>query len=140
MAERSLSIVFGTPTTGSSCSENSRAATPSVSSPPIATRASSPASAKLRSTSSTPPSTLYGFVREVPITVPPRGSSPETSRIVSAVVSASTRPRQPLRTPTTSEPRPNDRRATARITAFSPGQSPPPVRIPTRFMVQQSRD
>jgi hypothetical protein len=111
------------------------AATPRVSSPPITTSASSPASAKLRRTSSTPPSTLYGFVRDVPITVPPRGSSPETSRMVSAVVSASTSPRQPFRTPTTSYPRPNDRRATARMTAFSPGQSPPPVRIPTRFIV-----
>ena len=42
VAERSLSIVFGTPTTGSSCSAKSREATPSVSSPPIATRASRP--------------------------------------------------------------------------------------------------
>ncbi len=40
MPFRSLSIVFGTPTTGRLSSANSLAATPSVSSPPIATSAS----------------------------------------------------------------------------------------------------
>ena len=58
----------------------SRAATPSVSSPPIATSASSPSRSKVASTFSTPPSTLYGFVRVVPRIVPPRGRIPETSR------------------------------------------------------------
>ena len=50
---------------------------------------------------------------------------------VSGVSSFSTSPRQPARMPITSCPRSNDRRATARMTAFSPGQSPPPVRMPT---------
>ena len=36
--------------------------------------------AKFASTASTPPSSLYGFVRDVPRIVPPRGSSPEISR------------------------------------------------------------
>src|SRR4051812_45459894 len=39
-------------------------------------------------------------------------------------------PRQPSRTPITSWPCAHERRATARMTAFRPGQSPPPVRIP----------
>ena len=39
-------------------------------------------------------------------------------------------PRQPSRTPTTSCPRDHERRATARMTAFRPGQSPPPVSTP----------
>ena len=42
-------------------------------------------------------------------------------------------PRQPSRTPTTSCPRDHDRRATARMTAFRPGQSPPPVSTPIRI-------
>src|SRR4029078_5115172 len=47
----------------------------------------------------------------------------------------STRPRQPSRTPTIVCPRVSERRVTARITAFRPGQSPPPVRTPTLFAI-----
>src|SRR5918996_3014024 len=65
--------------------------------------------------------------------VPPRGRIPEIARASSGVNVPSTIPRQPSRTPTTSCPRSRERRVTARMTAFSPGQSPPPVRIPTRF-------
>ena len=86
---------------------------------------------KFASTFSTPPSTLYGFVRVVPRIVPPRGRIPETSRRPSGSTIPSTSPRQPSRTPTTSQPRSSARRVTARMTAFSPGQSPPPVRIPS---------
>ena len=50
-----------------------------------------------------------------------------------ARTSPSTSPRHPARIPTTSSPRTCERRATARMTAFRPGQSPPPVRIPTRI-------
>ena len=72
---RSLSIVLGTPTTLTprSCS---LVATPRVSSPPIATRASTPRSARLSLICSTPPSTLNGLVREEPRIVPPRGQDP----------------------------------------------------------------
>ena len=42
-------------------------------------------------------------------------------------------PRQPFSTPTVSCPSSHSRRQTARITAFRPGQSPPPVSIPTRI-------
>src|SRR3954471_22779847 len=62
--------------------------------------------------------------------VPPRVRIPEISRGPSGWKSCSTIPRQPSRTPTTSCPRDHDRRATARMTAFSPGQSPPPVSTP----------
>jgi hypothetical protein len=126
-----LSIVFGTPTTGKSCSACSRVATPSVSSPPIATSASRPKPLKWSRTFSTPPSSLYGFVRVVPMIVPPRGRIPEISRGPSGSNTPSTSPRQPSRTPRTSSPRVKERRATARMTALRPGQSPPPVRIPT---------
>ena len=80
-----------------------------------------------------PPSTLYGFVRDVPMIVPPRGRIPEISRGPSGWKSCSTIPRQPSRTPTTSCPRDHDRRATARMTALRPGQSPPPVSTPIRI-------
>ena len=55
---------------------------------------------------------------------------PGDLRAPSGSKSCSTIPRQPSRTPTTSWPRAHERRATARITAFRPGQSPPPVRTP----------
>src|SRR5207249_11590586 len=51
--------------------------------------------------------------------------------------SSSTSPRHPSRTPKTSYPRWNDLRPTARITALSPGQSPPPVRMPIRFATRE---
>ena len=76
---------------------------------------------------------LVGFVRLVPMIVPPRGRIPEISGRPSGWNSRSTMPRHPSRTPTTSSPRCHERRATARITAFRPGQSPPPVRTPMRM-------
>src|SRR5262245_16880990 len=57
---------------------------------------------------------------------------PETSRRPSGAKIPSVRPFQPLRTATISWPRSVERRTTARMTALSPGQSPPPVRIPIR--------
>src|SRR5665213_2354257 len=57
---------------------------------------------------------------------------PEMSeRLNSTRSPAPVRPDQPLRTPITVSPAANAERATARIAAFSPGASPPPVRIPT---------
>src|SRR5207248_908226 len=44
-----------------------------------------------------------------------------------------TRPSKPSSMPRTSHPNPTDVFTAARITAFSAGQSPPPVRIPTRM-------
>ena len=76
---------------------------------------------------------LYGFVREVPMIVPPRGRIPEISRGPSGSISPSTSPFQPARTPSTSCPLANDLRPTARMTAFRPGQSPPPVSTPIRI-------
>jgi hypothetical protein len=49
----------------------------------------------------TPPSILYGLVRDVPMIVPPRGRMPVTSRAVSGSRSFSTSPRQPSAIPTT---------------------------------------
>ena len=91
------------------CSAWRRDATPRVSSPPTATSASIPSRSMFSSTRSTPPSTRYGFVRDVPMIVPPRGRMPETSRGPSSSASPSISPRQPSRTPTTR----------------SPGQAPP---------------
>ena len=56
------------------------------------------------------------------------------SRAPSGLVVPSISPRQPCRMPTTSSPRSSARRVTARITAFRPGQSPPPVRMPIRIV------
>src|SRR5829696_1337315 len=77
---RAGQIVFGTPTTGNECSAWSRAATPNVSSPPTATRASKLSAFTVSRTFWTPSSLLKGFVREVPRIVPPRGRSPEIAR------------------------------------------------------------
>src|SRR3954453_15840082 len=87
----------------------------------------------LSSTFSTPPSSLYGFVRLVPRIVPPRGRIPETSRSERSRNVPSTRPRQPSTMPTQSQPSASELRTTARMTAFKPGQSPPPVSMPTVF-------
>ena len=57
-------------------SPSSLRATPSVSSPPIAMSASMRSRASVASTCRGPSSDLYGFVRDVPRIVPPRGSSP----------------------------------------------------------------
>src|SRR3954469_22071764 len=99
----------------------------------MATIASRPRARMFSSTLSTPRSSLYGFVRLVPMIVPPRGRIPETSRSARSRNSPSTSPRQPSRMPTESQPAASASRTTARITALSPGQSPPPVRMPTVF-------
>src|SRR5215471_2792342 len=67
--------------------------------------------------------------------VPPRGRIPETCEGPRSSKIGSTSPRQPSRTATTSQPSASARRTTARMTALSPGQSPPPVRIPTLFAI-----
>src|SRR5258708_32297126 len=130
-------MVLGTPTTFTPCS-CSRAATPRVSSPPIATSASMPRSARLpwiRSSPERPPlaaDSPSGLVRDVPRIVPPRGRMPRTAWTSRGTVSPSSGPRQPSRNPTNSYPYScTPLRTTARMTAFRPGQSPPPVRTPT---------
>src|SRR3984957_7978847 len=132
-------MVLGTPTTLTPCS-NSLVATPRVSSPPMAISASTPRPARLsliRSTPDTPlppASGFSGFVRDEPRIVPPRGRMPRTAWTSSGTVSPSSGPRQPSRNPTNSRPYScMPLRTTARITAFKPGQSPPPVRTPTRM-------
>src|SRR5215470_6235661 len=132
-------MVLGTPTTGtpSACSD---AATPRVSSPPIATSASTPSPARLpltRSSPDRPPlaaDSASGLVREVPMIVPPRGRIPRTAWVSSGTVSPSSGPRHPSRNPRNSYPYSGTPvRTKARITAFSPGQSPPPVSTPIRM-------
>ena len=132
--DRSLSMVLGTPTTFTPRSA-SLVATPRVSSPPIATRASTPVLARLSLICSTPPSILNGLVRLEPRMVPPRGRIPRTCGTPSSIVMPSSGPFQPSRNPTNSKPcTPTPLRTTARITAFSPGQSPPPVSTPMRIL------
>ncbi len=66
--------------------------------------------------------------------VPPRGRMPRTAATSSGIVSFSSGPFQPSRKPTNSYPYSwTPLRTTARITALSPGQSPPPVSTPTRI-------
>src|SRR6185437_2035620 len=132
-------MVLGTPTTLTPSSE-SRVATPSVSSPPIATSAPTPRPARLsliRSTPDRPPLAALsasGLVRDEPRIVPPRGRMPRTACTSSGTVSPSSGPRQPSRKPTNSKPNSCvPRRTSARMTAFSPEQSPPPVSTPTRI-------
>ena len=130
--ERSLSMVLGTPTTFTPI-EESLVATPSVSSPPIATTAPTLRFLRLRMTMSGPfAGFLNGLVREVPRMVPPRCSVPlVASRVSRKCIGGSSRPRHPSRMPITSRPCCSPRRTTARITALRPGQSPPPVRTAT---------
>src|SRR5215470_7265881 len=123
--------------TPSSCS---RDAAPRVSSPPIAISASTPRPSRLsriRCTPVRPPSVAdspSGLVRDEPRIVPPRGRMPRTAGMSSGTVSPSSGPRQPSRKPMNSYPNSvTPRRTTARITAFRPGQSPPPVSTPTRI-------
>ena len=94
--ERSLSIVFGTPTT---CTPRSASlvATPRVSSPPIATSASTPSRARFSLILSTPFSIVNGLVREEPRMVPPRGRMPRHCCTPSSIVRPSSGPFQPSR-------------------------------------------
>src|ERR1700736_1861157 len=65
---------------------------------------------------------------------------PRTACTSSAIVSPSSGPRQPSRNPTNSSPWTwTPLRTTARMTAFRPGQSPPPVRTPMRTSVSVPR-
>ena len=128
--ERSLSMVLGTPTTGSLCSLKSLWATPSVSSPPIAIRASKPRRLKVATTFSPPSSSLKGFVLDVCRIVPPRWISPETARRVSSSCCPVIIPFHPCRIPRMLSPSWMPFLVMARMTALSPGQSPPPVKIP----------
>ncbi len=130
---RSLSIVFGTPTTRTPSSASWTAA-PSVPSPPITIRPSRLCAATVARILSGPSSTRYGLAPEDPRIVPPRGRIPVVSAIPSGWVASSRTPRHPSWNPTNSIPWDRmPRRTTARITAFSPGQSPPPVRTPRRM-------
>src|SRR2546430_9339625 len=132
VTDRSLSIVLGTPTVGKPASW-SFAAKLSVSSPPIGTSASTPWCRRVLVTRTIPSCSLAGLVRDVPRMVPPVGRMPRTSAGVSSSISPSSmQPAQPFLTPLTWCPSWNARRATARIAAFKPGASPPPVRIPIR--------
>src|SRR5437879_186676 len=80
-----------------------------------------------------PSFSLAGLVRDVPRMVPPVGRMPRTSDGVSSPMRPSSRqPAQPFLTPLTGGPSWNARRASARIAAFRPGASPPPVRTPMR--------
>jgi len=60
---------------------------------------------------------------------------PVTEERVSGSMSLSINPRQPFLTPRMSVLDNAARRTTARITALSPGQSPPLVSIPTRLFI-----
>src|SRR4051794_7698187 len=103
-------------------------------------RPSMPRRSNVAVSASMPPSRLNGFVRDEPSIVPPRGRMPRVDSSVSSTVSPSIGPRQPSRNPTISWPRwPADVRTMARMTALSPGQSPPPVRTPKRIGRMMSR-
>src|SRR3954451_6258236 len=134
VAPMSLSIVFGTPSTGSAYSPWRRFAAPSVSSPPMAISPSRCSSSSVSAISAGPSSRLNGLVRELPRMVPPRGRMPRMASIVSSKWSASIGPRQPSRNPRIACPWwSTPLRTIARVTALSPGQSPPPVRTPNRM-------
>src|SRR5262249_25759997 len=75
-----------------------------------------------------------GLGRGEPRIAPPRGRTPRTACTSSGMVSPSSGPRHPSRNPVNSYPYSCvPRRTSARMTAFSPGQSPPPVSTPTRI-------
>src|SRR3989442_7519804 len=63
--------------------------------------------------------------------VPPRGRMSETVSGDRRKTSSCNRPSHPFRMPTTSYPSRQAARPTARMAAFSPGASPPPVSTPT---------
>jgi hypothetical protein len=128
----SLSIVFGQPITGTPRLCN-RDATLNVSSPPIAINATSSFCrmfAAIRSSCSS-----VGLVREVPRMVPPRCRMPDTFSRLNGMTSFLMAPAQPLRKPITCQPSTSARRVMARMAAFRPGQSPPPVNIANLFML-----
>src|SRR5580658_10062169 len=131
--DRSLSMVLGTPTALTPWPPR-RSATPNVSSPPTATRASTPWARRLARTRSGPSCILKGLVRDVPRIVPPCARMSRHRGTSSSTNSSSSTPFQPSMYPITSSSwRSTAVSTTARITALSPGQSPPPVRIPMRI-------
>ena len=133
VAAMSLSIVFGTPTSGSP-SAASRCVVRSVPSPPTTTTASIPSRSRVPVSDAAPSPCTYGSRRDVPRIVPPRCRIPRTASRSSGRTRPSISPSHPSRMPTTSAPwRPTVRAVTPRMTAFSPGQSPPAVRIPSFF-------
>ena len=109
-------------------------ATPKVSSPPIATNASSRYFFILLNAVLIICWSLNGLVREVPRMVPPFGKMPDTCLSVNGIISLSMRPFQPFRMPMTAQLYRPAFRTTARMTALSPGQSPPPVSTPIFFI------
>ncbi len=131
----SLSMVFGTPTIGKPSSLYSFPATPKVSSPPIAIKASRPSSRKEAFAFSTPPGILYGFVRDDSKTVPPRQRISSTYALSIGLSIFSSNPFHPCPRPITSYPSFRSLMDAPLIAGLSPGQSPPPVRIPTRFAI-----
>ena len=80
-------------------SESSLVATPNVSSPPIAIKASTFIFAKFSLIFSTPFSILNGLVREEPRIVPPLGNIPRVAGISNFIVKPSSGPRQPSLNP-----------------------------------------
>src|SRR3954463_15766982 len=129
---RSLSMVLGTPITGMPRSE-SAAPAPSVPSPPIATSPSSPWRSIAPRIRSGPSSARIGLTPELPRIVPPRCRIPRAVTGSSTIVSSSRTPRHPSWNPTNVTSRCAPVRTIARITAFNPGQSPPPVSTPKRM-------
>ena len=128
---RSLSIVFGTPTTGmpASCRRSGDAERVLAADRDQRVDAARAQRRADRVGPSLP--SAKGFVREVPRIVPPRGRMPRCcQRQLDRLVAE--QPAQPWRKPTKLWPLGSPLRTTPRITAFRPGQSPPPVNRPMR--------
>ena len=134
VAPMSLSIVFGTPSTGSPrvvAASWPRRACPRRRSRSARRGAATPCTSATRVGAARRPSA--GSCATSPRIVPPRGRIPRTDSIVSSSYCDSIGPRQPSRKPTIAWPYSSmPLRTTARMTALRPGQSPPPVRTPMR--------
>ena len=114
----SLSMVLGTPTTGT-FSSDSQCAAVNVPSPPIGISTSMPLSSRVCLIWGRPARNLSGLTRAVPSMVPPLASRRSLrSSLASWTRRSSSRPRHPSRNPTTVDPyRTSQVRTTARITA-----------------------
>ena len=106
-----------------------------VSSPPITIKANSFNFLKLFFTFFNPSLTFNGLVRELPNIVPPLDNIPETFFSFKISVLFSIIPCQPCLIPIVSTPIWDPLLTIALIAAFKPGQSPPPVKTPTRFFI-----